>query len=108
MWIMIAAGALSAVGPTYLNCYLEQGGGHLPVEVVTDEANQRATVSLPSGRVVQRIAVFTPTEVRVSDDQMVWKIDRVSLEFQRVTTIQTEHIEVGKCEVKPVPADRVF
>lgn len=104
LWLLLAASA-----PTYLACTLDQDGKALPVEVAVAEDAQQAIISLPSGRVVTRQALISPTMVKVPDEQMVWSIDRVSLAFDRTITIGgAVSTERGKCELKPAPAKRAF
>lgn len=104
-----AAVALSAAAPTYLTCYIEQDGERLPVEIAADEDNRRATVSLKTGRIVERLAQFTPAELRIVDQQSLWVVDRADLDFQRVVTIgDHQSTNYGKCAMKPAPAERAF
>ncbi len=109
MWMMIGAAALGVAGQTYLACYLEQDGGRLPIEVVADEGARRAMVYPPLGKVVELPAMFTPDLVRVADGSAEWLIDRVNLDFERISTIDgRQSYTMGKCELKPAPERRAF
>ena len=107
LMLTIAAG-LGAASPTYLACSIDQAGENLTVEIVADEASRRAIVSLPSGRVVERVAVFSPTSVRIDDEPTVWIIDRSNLSITRTVNIREPRTYNGKCEVKPAPEKRAF
>ena len=110
-WLILIAGISSSAqgAPTYLACSVDQEGVPLAVEVVADEASQRATISLPSGRVVTRSALFSPTEVKVLDEMSTWVVDRVHLGFKRIVVIgEKTWIDSGRCQVSPAPAKRAF
>lgn len=106
---ILAAAALSAGSPIYLSCELNQSRGPLAVEVSLNEDDQSAIVSLPSGRVVKRLAVFAPAKVTIADENMVWTIDRKHMSFSRVVRIgEKDFSEAGTCKLQPAPADRAF
>lgn len=96
--------------PTYLTCQLDRAPNQLEVEIVADEANRTAVVSLPkTGRIVTRTAIFSPETVRILDDPSVWTVDRVSLQLTRDLTIGSGiSTRVGHCKLTPVPTERAF
>ncbi|WP_370308348.1 hypothetical protein [Sphingobium abikonense] len=105
------AGATRAIAaPTYLECHLTQETGLLPVQIALDEANQKVTIGLPSGRTVTRDGLFGPNEIKVVDDQMTWTIDRVSSSIRRTFAFMPadDPGERGKCKIAPVPENRAF
>lgn len=106
--LLAIASAPASAAPTYLSCVAQQGQP-LPVNIVADEQGQTATVELPSGRIVRRPAVFSPTEVRILDEETTWIVDRVKLGFQRVVSIG-DHTSVypGTCAVGKAPPQRAF
>lgn len=103
-----AAGA--STEPVYLTCQLKQETGLLPAEIAVDEANQKVTIGLPSGRTVTRNGLFSPTEIKVMDDQTTWVIDRVSPSVRRTFAFMPadDAGEFGKCALKPTPEKRAF
>jgi hypothetical protein len=113
MWWMIAAASAAVgqpAGPIYLACSITNDAGQLAVDLAVDESGQQATVSLPStGYSARRTAIFTPTEVRVTDGPGTWVVDRVSLAFERVLVIGGKQWnDRGSCKLKPAPAKRAF
>lgn len=100
---------LAASAPTYLGCSLDENGHLMKVDVAVYESDRQAVLAQSTGRTVTRPAVITPSDVSIADDESVWTIDRVTLAFTRRIVIgDREWLERGKCEVKPVPADRAF
>lgn len=104
LWMLLAASA-----PVYLTCMLNENGTPLGVNVMVDEADQRATIDLETGYAVTRDAVISQTTVRIPDAESTWTIDRSSLALsRRVTVGEKQWMDSGKCEVKPAPAKRAF
>jgi hypothetical protein len=106
--IMMAAAAAS---PIYLDCAIQRSTAPpLKIDVVLDEANQKATLSLDTGLVIVRPAVFAPDRVRVPDDETTWTISRVDLGINRTMSFMppSDPGESGKCALKPAPAKRAF
>jgi hypothetical protein len=114
MWLIGLLAGIGATGggaPTYLTCILDQDKGPLPVELVLDEQNQRASVSLPTtGRAITRPAIFSAATVSFKDEPLTYTVDRVTLALRRYWPESPDRSagETGRCKVSPVPAKRAF
>ena len=107
---LLMAIAASPTVPTYLTCVANQEGGPIAVEITANEAEQQAIVALPeTGRVVTRRAMFSPSEVKIFDQESLWVINRVDLSFKRIFTIgDHSSTSPGACKIAPEPAKRAF
>lgn len=107
--VFVLAGA-AAASPVYLACPLQREAGPLVIDVVVNEPVQEVTISVPGGRTVTRKALFTPSEVRMTDDQTTWIFNRVDLSFQHILSFMpaSDPGDTGKCSLKPAPTERAF
>ena len=105
LWMLLAAS-----GPTYLTCAVPAAPTPFAVELALDEAQGRATISIPStGAVYTEEAAFAPDKVLIRDAHSTWTIDRVTLAAQRAYSFGKQpNVDSGKCELKPAPAKRAF
>lgn len=111
MLIIGLLASVAATTPVYLDCTVPRAGAApFKVEVALDEANQRATIALDTGRVVVRPAVFSPDQVKVPDEEATWTISRVDLRIHRALSFMPAGSpgETGSCTIKPEPAKRAF
>lgn len=98
----------AATAPVYLTC---QWGSASAVELAIDEGNQRVTIARPNVEVTALPALFSPSEVKVSEkigsETMTWLIDRVDLTLTTATSFSPT-VRTSKCKLKPTPPSRAF
>lgn len=107
--LMIASPSLAA--PVYLTCEIVQSERTFPIEVTLDEANQQATIFIPStGNRVRRAAQFTAEKVIVPDsDMMLYEFNRIDGSVvRRMPILDNKVADRGTCKVSAPPANRAF
>ena len=107
--LMIASPGLAA--PTYLTCEIVQTDRTFPIEVTLDEANQQATIFIPStGNRVRRSAQFSAEKVIVPDgDMMSYEFSRIDGSVtRRMPILDNQIADRGKCKVNAPPSERAF
>lgn len=107
--LMIASPSLAA--PIYLTCEIVQSDRSFPIEVTLDEANQQATIFIPStGNRVRRAAQFTADKVIVPDgDMMSYEFNRIDGSvIRRMPILDNQIADRGTCKVTTPPKDRAF
>ena len=108
--VLAMALAAEAGPPAYLSCTLNEGETAQAIDLTIDERSQSVTIDQKTtGRIVSKKAVFSPSIVKVPDDEATWSIDRVTLELRREVVIgEKRWNDVGKCKLADVPLKRAF
>lgn len=98
--------ATAHAASVYLVCSFPEKAGH-DIHVTADEANQSASVYLPStGRSMQFRAAFTPNSVAFEDRLLQYLLSRTDLTIRRTIKMLKGHdsaVEIGQCRIEAAP-----
>jgi len=110
MWWLAVLASAQATSPVYLECQMRPGADPFRADLVVDEANQRVTVALETGRTETRQALFAPSTVTVRDGETTWTLSRIDLSIRRTFAFMppSDKGEDGACKIKPTPTKRAF
>lgn len=100
--VVLSSAALAQ--PTYLECDFKQSNGQpWVVQFSANESEGLVTATMPSGSSTRYRAAFTPNEVRFSDRDISYSINRVDLTVVRVVSMLKRRDE-ATCRIVETPA----
>jgi hypothetical protein len=99
-----------AGSPVYLACDLQEGATATSITLTIVEDDQTVTlVQNHSGRTISKRSIFSPSEVKIPDDESIWIVDRTTLGIKRIVKIGTARWEdIGQCRLVETPPKRAF
>lgn len=100
-FLSVISAAPASASPISLDCYVFdiKYNSRDEFQIELNEENKTATYTLPNGKVISRVAVFTPMKVHFSDG--AFTIDRVTMAFSRRKIFGGMDLgtDYGKCSV---------